>query len=75
MPGSSDASLAKRPHLESGTETHPSGRKCACDSISASSVDTRRKGGHGGQHSDVLQSATSSSSSSAVFQVGMLFPF
>ena len=33
-----------RPHLESGTETHPSGKKSAGGSVSASSADTRRRG-------------------------------
>ena len=36
LPESSGASLAKRPHLESGTETHSSGKKSAGDSVSAS---------------------------------------
>ena len=51
VPGSSCASLAKRHHLESGTETCPGGKKSAGGSVSASSVDVRKKGGHGGQHS------------------------
>ena len=44
VPGSSGASLAKRPHLESGTKSHPSGKMSAGSSVSASSADTRRKG-------------------------------
>ena len=48
VPGSSGASLAKRPHLESGTETHPGGKKSAGGSVSASSADARRKRGSGG---------------------------
>ena len=49
--GSSGTSLTKRPHLESRTETHPSCKKSAGGSVSASSADTRRKGGCGAQHS------------------------
>ena len=44
VPGSSGASLAKRPHLESGNEAHPSGKKSAGGSVSTSSANTRRKG-------------------------------
>ena len=33
VPESSGASLAKRPHLESGTETHPGGKKSAGGSL------------------------------------------
>ena len=51
VPGSSGASLAKRPHLESGNETLPGCKKSTGGSVSTSSADTRRKGGHGGQHS------------------------
>ena len=136
VPGSSGASLAKRPHLESRTETHASGKKSAGGSVSSSSADTWRKGGYGDWDSrcfavlspltificsfsgwyafqfldqwrsitsnrfvlnmavslpvllilggreamgidtpDVLQSSAHSPSSSAVFQVGMLFSF
>ena len=49
--GSSGASLAKRPLLESGTETHPGGKKSAGGSVTASSADARKNGGCGGQHS------------------------
>ena len=48
VPESSGASLAKRPHLESGNEAHPSGNKSAGSSVSTSSANTRRKGGHRG---------------------------
>ena len=48
LPGPSGTSLAKRPHLEFGNEAHPSGRKSAGGSVSMSSAETRRKGGHGG---------------------------
>ena len=48
---SSGASLAKRPHMESRTETHPGGKKSADGSASASSADARKMGSHGGQHS------------------------
>ena len=51
VPGPSGVSLAKSPHLECGNEAHPSGKKSAGGSVSTSSVETRRKGGHGGQHS------------------------
>ena len=44
LPGSSGASLAKRPHLESGTETHPGDKKSAGSSVSSTSADARRKG-------------------------------
>ena len=47
--GSSGQSLTKRPHLESGNEAHPSGKKSAGGSVSASSADTKRKGVYGGQ--------------------------
>ena len=50
-PESSGASLAKRPHLESETETHPGGRKSAGGSVSASSADARKKGSCRGWHS------------------------
>ena len=43
VPGSSCASLAKRPHLESRTENDPSGKKFAGDGVSASSADARKK--------------------------------
>ena len=48
---SSGASLAKRPHLESRTETHPGGKKSAGGSVSTNSADTRRKGSCGDGHS------------------------
>ena len=47
VPGISGVSLPKRPHLESGTEAHPSGKKSADGSISTSSAEWRRKGGYG----------------------------
>ena len=43
--------------------------------VARSSADTRRKGGMRIGTPDVSQSSASSSSSSAVFQVGMLFKF
>ena len=49
VPGFSGPSLAKRPHLEAGNEACPSGKKSAGGSVSTSSANTRRKGGHGGQ--------------------------
>ena len=51
VPGFSAASLAKRPHLESGNEACPGGKKSTGGSVSTSSTDTRRKRGHGGWHS------------------------
>ena len=75
VPGSSGASLAKRPHLESGTETHSGGKKLAGCGALASSADARNKGAVGVGAPDVSQSTASSSSSSLVFQVGMLSHF
>ena len=48
VPGSSGASLAKRPHLESGNETHPASKKSAAGGVSARSPDIRKKGDHWG---------------------------
>ena len=48
VPGSSGP-LAKRPHLESGNEAYPSGKKSAGSNVSTSSPDTRRQGVCGGQ--------------------------
>ena len=72
--GSSGASLAKRPHLESWTVAHQIGRESTSSSVSASSTDSMKKGSHGGWLPDVLQSTTSSLSSSVV-QVAMLPQF
>ena len=48
VPGTSGASKRpKRPHLESGNEAHPSGKKSAGGSVSTSSAELRRKGGMG----------------------------
>ena len=47
--GTSGASLPKQPHLESGNEAHL--KKSAGGTVSTSSTESRRKGGHGGQHS------------------------
>ena len=51
VPGPCGTYLAKRPHLECGNETCPSGKKSTGGSVSTSSAETRRKGGHGGWHS------------------------
>ena len=78
MPGTSGASMTKRPNLESGNEAHLSGKKSAGGSVSTSSFDTRRKGDMGVSIPDVPESSASSASSSstsAAFQVGMLFIF
>ena len=50
VPGSTGACLAKRPHVESRTESHLGGKESAGGGVSASSADTRRKGGYGGLH-------------------------
>ena len=49
VPGTRRASLPKWPHLESGNEAHL--KKSAGGTVSTSSTESRRKGGHGGQHS------------------------
>ena len=49
VPGTSGASLPKRPHLENGNETCLSGKKSADGSVSTSSAGSRRKGRCGGQ--------------------------
>ena len=36
---------------ENGNEACPSGKKSAGSTLSTSSTESRRKGGHGGQHS------------------------
>ena len=51
VPGTSRSSLPKQPHLESGNEAHPYGKKSAGGTVSTCSTESRRKGGHGGQHS------------------------
>ena len=45
-PGTSGASLPKRPHLESENEACLSGKKSAGGSVSTSSAESRRKEGH-----------------------------
>ena len=78
VPGTSGASLPKRPHLESGIEAHPSGKKSAGCSVSTSSAEARRRGAVGVSIPDVPESSASSAPSSctsATFQVGMLFKF
>ena len=47
VPGPSGTSLAKKPHFGCGNEAHPSGKKSAGGSVSASSAETRRKGAMG----------------------------
>ena len=51
VPGTSGASLPKRPHLESENEAHLSGMKSTGGSVSTSSAESRRKQEHGGWHS------------------------
>ena len=43
VPGSGGPSLAKKPHLESGNEAHPSDKTSAGGNVSTSSTDTRRR--------------------------------
>ena len=45
VPGTSGASLPKRPHLESGNDAHLSGKKSAGGSVFISSAESSRKGG------------------------------
>ena len=78
VPGTSEASLPKRPHLESGNEAHLSGKKSASGIVSTSSAGVKKKRGIGVGSPDVPESLTSSafsSSTSAAFQVGMLFRY
>ena len=63
--GTSGVSLPERPHLESGNEAYPSGKKSAGGSVSMSSAETRRKGGMGVGIPDVPEPSTSSASSSS----------
>ena len=49
VPGTSGTSLPKQPHLESGNAAHL--KKSAGSTVSTSSTESRRKVGHGGQHS------------------------
>ena len=65
VPGTSGASLPKRPHLESGNEACLSGKKSAGGSVSTSSAETRRRGGMGVSTPDVPVSSASSASSSS----------
>ena len=51
VPGTSGTSLPKQPHLESGNEAHPHGKKSPGGTVSTSSTESRRKGGCGGWHS------------------------
>ena len=75
VPGFSGASFAKTPYLESGTEICPSGKKSDGGSVSASPADARKKGAMGVSTPEVSQSTAFSSSSSSVFQVGILLHF
>ena len=49
--GTCGESLPKRPHLESGNEAHPIGKKSTGGSVFTRFAESRRKGGHGGWHS------------------------
>ena len=49
--GTSGAPLPKQPYLDSGNEARLSGKKSAGGTVSTSSTESRRKGGHGGWHS------------------------
>ena len=64
LPCSSGASLAKRPHLESGNEACPGGKKSTGGSVSTSSAKLGGRGAMGVGTPDVLPSSASSSSTS-----------
>ena len=51
VPGTSGASLPKWPHLAGGNVACLHGMKSTGGTVSTSSTESRRKGGHGGQHS------------------------
>ena len=77
VPGTSGASLPKRPHLESGNEAHPSGKKSTGCSVSTTSAESR-KGGVWGSALLMCQSPQPLHPPHhlhAMFQVGMLFKF
>ena len=46
--GTSGASLPKWPYLESGNEACPHGKKSTGGTVSTCSIESRRRGGHGG---------------------------
>ena len=75
MPESSDASLAKRPHLESRTETHPGGKKSAVVVYEPVLLMLGRRVTVGVSVPDVYQSTASPSSLSLVFSGWYAFPF
>ena len=51
VPGTSGAPLPKWSHLESGNEACLHGKRSAGGTVSTSSTESRRKGGHEGRHS------------------------
>ena len=65
VPGSSGAFMARRPHLERGTEIHPGCKKSAGSGVFASSANSGKKGAMGVSTPDVSQSIASSLSSSS----------
>ena len=67
MPDSSGTSLAIKSDLDTRTNSCQEDRKSS-DSASTSSPDLRKKGSHGDGVPDMLQSTTSSVSSSSVVQ-------
>ena len=71
---SGGASLAKKPCPNTRTGSHLGGRKFNWDP-SESSADSRKKGAMGNGVPDMLQSTTSSLTSSSVMQVGTLPKF
>ena len=78
VPGTSRASLPKRPHLESGNEAHQSGKSLLVAVSPPVLLSQEGKGVMGVSTPDVPEASTSSSSSSstsATFQVGRLFKF
>ena len=78
VPGTSGASLPKRPHMESGNEAHPSGRSLLVAVSPPVLLSLVERGAWGSALLNVPGSSASSASSSytpAAFQFGMLFKF
>ena len=71
---SCDASLVKKPCIDTKPDAHQ-GRRKSPGSTSASSTESMKKGSHGDSISDVLQSLTSLPSYSYHVQVGTLPKF
>ena len=71
---SSDGFFTKKPDLDTRIESCKGGRKSS-GGASGSSTNSRKKGSIGDGTSDVVQSITSSTSSSSIVQVGTLSQF